>query len=194
VNRSPRLSRTAENTTALGKRDLVVSFYAPSRYGSLSRTFSLPSSDDLARPMTDRVIALASDHAGFDLKDAVQAELARLGHRVLDLGTDGTQSVDYPDFGRAVAEAVADGRAAQGVIVCGTGIGISIAANRNPKVRAALCCDSTMARLARQHNDANVLALGARLIGTEVALDCLKVFLETDFEGGRHARRVAKLG
>ncbi len=139
-------------------------------------------------------IALASDHAGFALKEVVKAELLSLGHRVLDLGTDGPASVDYPDFGKAAAEAVAGGKASRGVIVCGTGIGISIAANRHPGVRAALCHDATSARLSREHNDANILALGARLIGDEVAKECVRVFLSTAFAGGRHVPRVAKLG
>lgn len=143
--------------------------------------------------MSDTV-AIASDHAGFALKEALKAELALLGRTVLDLGTDGTASVDYPDFGRACAEAVASGRAGRGVVVCGTGIGISIAANRNPAVRAALCHDATSARLAREHNDANILALGARLIGDEVAKECVRVFLSTAFAAGRHVPRVAKLG
>lgn len=143
--------------------------------------------------MTDPV-AIASDHAGFPLKELLKAELAALGHAVLDLGTDGPDSVDYPDFGRACAEAVAAGRATRGVVICGTGIGISVAANRNPAVRAALCHDATSARLAREHNDANILALGARLIGEEVARECLRVFLSTAFAGGRHVTRVAKLG
>lgn len=138
-------------------------------------------------------IALASDHAGFDLKEALKAALADEGRRVLDLGTGGPESVDYPDFGARLARAIESGEAARGVAVCGTGIGISIALNRFPGVRAALCHNDTAARLARRHNDANVLALGARLIGPEVALDCLRAFLATDFEGGRHGRRVEKL-
>ena len=112
---------------------------------------------------------------------------------MLDLGTNSTQSVDYPDFGTAMADAVASGKAERGVLVCGTGIGISMAANRNPKVRAALVHDVTSARLSRLHNDANVVAFGQRLIGTETAREALKVFLGTEFEGGRHANRVAKL-
>jgi len=112
---------------------------------------------------------------------------------VLDLGAHGTQSVDYPDFADALAKALADGRARWGVAVCGTGIGISIALNRHRHVRAALCHDATSARLAREHNDANVLAMGARLIGTEVAKDCVQTFLGTAFAGGRHEQRVAKL-
>jgi ribose 5-phosphate isomerase B len=122
-------------------------------------------------------------------------ELQRAGVGVLDLGTDGPQSVDYPDFADKLAEAIKTGRAKRGVLVCGTGIGISIAANRHRHVRAAVCHDVSSARLARQHNDANVLALGARLIGDETAKDCLRVFLDTAFDGGdRHSRRVAKMG
>ncbi len=144
--------------------------------------------------MTQQIIALASDHAGYALKAELKEELERQGHEVLDLGTHGPESVDYPDFGHAMGQALEAGRAQRGVLVCGSGIGISIAANRHPGVRAALCHDETSARLARAHNDANVLALGARLIGPEVAKNCLEVFLKTDFEGGRHAARVAKLG
>ena len=144
--------------------------------------------------MLMKPIALASDHAGYDLKSVLAGALEAAGHKVLDLGTDGPDSVDYPDYGDALAAAIADGRAERGVAVCGTGIGISIALNRHPGVRAALCHDETSARLAREHNDANVLALGARLIGSEVAKNCLKVFLDTGFAEGRHAGRVAKLG
>jgi ribose 5-phosphate isomerase B len=143
--------------------------------------------------MPGGAIAVASDHAGFDLKEILKRDLEQAGHAVLDLGTNSTQSVDYPDFGRAMADAIASGRAARGVLVCGTGIGISIAANRNPKVRAAVVHDVTSARLTRLHNDANVVAFGQRLIGTEVAREALKVFLETGFEGGRHVARVEKL-
>ena len=143
--------------------------------------------------MPGGAIAVASDHAGFDLKEILKRDLQEAGHDVLDLGTNSTQSVDYPDFGTAMADAVASGRADKGVLVCGTGIGISMAANRNPKVRAALVHDVTSARLSRQHNDANVVAFGQRLIGTETAREALKVFLDTKFEGGRHAGRVAKL-
>jgi len=137
---------------------------------------------------------MASDHAGVALKSLLLEEARGLGHEVVDLGTEGPESVDYPDFGQALAEAVASGRAERGVAVCGTGIGIAIAANRHAGVRAAVCHNDTAARLAREHNDANVLALGARLVGTEVAKDCLRTFLNTEFAGGRHARRVAKLG
>ena len=138
-------------------------------------------------------IAIASDHAGYSLKEALKAELVASDHRVLDLGTDGTDSVDYPDFGHAMGRAIENGEASRGVLVCGTGIGISMAANRHRGVRAAVCHDTTTARLSRAHNDANVLALGARIVGPEVAIDCLKVFLESEFEGGRHEPRVAKI-
>ena len=145
--------------------------------------------------MNKITVALASDHAGFAIKEELKTEITRLGLDYLDLGTDSSDSVDYPDFGRAVADAVTAGRADRGVIVCGTGIGISIAANRVNGVRAAVCHDATTARLAREHNDANVLALGARIIGTEVAKDCLHAFLSATFDGGeRHQRRVDKLG
>jgi ribose 5-phosphate isomerase B len=144
--------------------------------------------------MSDKPIAIASDHAGWVLKEKLAGELEALGHAVLDLGTDGPESVDYPDFADLLAGAIRDGRAERGVLVCGTGIGIAIAANRHAGVRAAVCHDETSARLTREHNDANVLALGARLIGDEVAKDCLITFLSTKFDGGRHVRRVAKLG
>jgi ribose 5-phosphate isomerase B len=138
-------------------------------------------------------IAIGCDHAGLDLKRALAEDLRARGLDVLDLGTEGPESVDYPDFAQAVAGAVRDGRAARGVLICGTGIGMSMAANRFPEVRAAVVHDRTSARLARQHNDANVLCLGGRLLGIEVARDCLAAFLDTPFEGGRHERRVAKL-
>ena len=144
--------------------------------------------------MTETV-AIAADHAGFELKEVLKAELVSQGRKVLDLGTTGTQSVDYPDFAERLARALKEGQAQRGVLVCGTGIGISIAANRHRNVRAALCHDSVSARMARAHNDANVLALGARLIGEEAAFDTLDVFLATGFDGGeRHTRRVGKLG
>ena len=143
--------------------------------------------------MPGGAIAVASDHAGFDLKEILKRDLQEAGLEVLDLGTNSTQSVDYPDFGTAMADAVASGKADRGVLVCGTGIGISMAANRNPKVRAAVVHDVTSARLTRLHNDANVVAFGARVIGSETAREALKVFLDTKFEGGRHVGRVAKL-
>jgi len=144
--------------------------------------------------MSKPTIAFAADHAGYELKNQLKADLEAQGYGVLDLGTNGPDSVDYPDFGKAIAEAVAAGKASFGVAVCGTGIGISIAANRIKGCRAALCHDGLSAKLSREHNDANVLALGARLIGIETARDCLKAFLSTPFAGGRHAGRVAKLG
>ena len=143
--------------------------------------------------MPGGAIAVASDHAGFDLKEMLKRDLQDAGFTVLDLGTHSAQSVDYPDYGVAMGEAIASGKAERGVLVCGTGIGISIAANRNPAVRAALVHDETTARLTRLHNDANVVAFGSRVIGTETARAALKVFLSTEFEGGRHAARVAKL-
>ncbi|MCW2237156.1 ribose 5-phosphate isomerase B [Azospirillum canadense] len=145
--------------------------------------------------MTARNIALASDHAGFELKAQIGSWLRDAGYEVIDLGCDGPQSVDYPDFAAAVAGAIADGRAERGVLICGSGIGISIAANRHPGIRAALVHDVTTSRLSREHNDANVVALGARIIGPEIARDCVDVFLKTAFEGGeRHSRRIAKMG
>jgi ribose 5-phosphate isomerase B len=141
-----------------------------------------------------KTVAVASDHAGLELKRALLPALAELGATVIDLGTAGPASVDYPDFAAALADAVTSGRAESGVLICGTGIGMSIAANRHRGIRAALCHDGLTARLARQHNDANVLVLGGRVIGIETAKDCLASFMATDFEGGRHARRVAKLG
>ena len=139
-------------------------------------------------------ILLASDHAGFALKQALAEDLRADGHSVIDLGPADETSVDYPDYAHKLAAALKQGAAERWVLVCGSGIGISIAANRHPHVRAALCTDATMARLARSHNDANVLALGGRLIGLETARDCLKAFLDTPFEGGRHQGRVDKLG
>ena len=136
-------------------------------------------------------IAIASDHAGFELKQAVVRHLG--AENVLDLGTNTVDSVDYPDFGYAVGKALQEGKIEQGIVICGSGIGISIAANRNKAVRAALCMNTEMAKLARQHNDANVLALGARLVDESTALDIVNVFFKTEFEGGRHARRVEKL-
>ncbi|MBN9516486.1 MAG: ribose 5-phosphate isomerase B [Alphaproteobacteria bacterium] len=143
--------------------------------------------------MPGGAIAVASDHAGFDLKEILKRDLQEAGHEVLDLGTNSTASVDYPDFGKAMGEAIASGKAARGVLVCGSGIGISIAANRNPKVRAVLAHDVTSARLSREHNDANVIAFGQRLIGVETAREALQVFLSTEWAGGRHAGRVEKL-
>ena len=139
-------------------------------------------------------LAVASDHAGLPLKEYVKENFKAVPVEWVDLGTNSADSVDYPDYGKKLAEAVAAGQAEFGVAICGSGIGISIACNRNSKVRAALCSDSTMARLAREHNDANIVCMGQRLTGTEIALDILKAFLETKFAGGRHTGRVEKLG
>jgi len=140
------------------------------------------------------ILALASDHGGFEMKALLAADLSLLGWAALDLGTTGPESVDYPDFALAMAQALKEGRAERGLLICGTGIGISIAANRHAHLRAALVHDAFGARMCRQHNDANVLVLGGRTTGPEIARDCLRLFLETPFEGGRHARRVALLG
>jgi len=138
-------------------------------------------------------IALAADHAGYLLKDELAAWLREAGHEVTDLGTNGPESVDYPEYGARLANAIANGQAERGIVVCGSGIGISIAVNRNPACRCARVSDPLSAQLAREHNDANVLALGARLIGSDMARACAAVFLDTDFAGGRHQRRVDQL-
>ena len=138
-------------------------------------------------------IALSADHAGFALKDQLAAWLGEQGHDILDLGTNGPESVDYPRYGAALAEALADGRAERGITVCGSGIGIAIAANRNPACRCAQVDEPLSATLARSHNDANAIALGARLIGIDMAKACVTAFLSTDFEGGRHQHRVDQL-
>lgn len=138
-------------------------------------------------------IAVGSDHAGYVLKEQLAGELRDLGHQVLDLGAHSPDRVDYPDFGAAVGRAVAGGDAELGVCVCGSGIGIAMAANKVPGVRAATVHDATSARLTRQHNDANVICFGERLIGPEVASEALRAWLDAEFEGGRHAGRVDKL-
>ena len=143
--------------------------------------------------MTSRLIALAADHGGFELKEILKKQLEGWGYGILDLGTDGPASVDYPDYAEAMAAAIRAKVVESGVLVCGTGIGISIAANRHPDVRAALVHDAITARLSREHNDANVVVFGGRTIGPDTAKECLKIFLDTPFEGGRHARRVAKM-
>lgn len=154
----------------------------------------MPSSDLLGEvAMPGFVIALAADHAGFALKDHLRNLLAADGRDVLDLGTNEDASVDYPDYARRLADCLARGEAATGILVCGTGLGIAIAANRHPWIRAAPCHDVSSARLARAHNDANVVALGARLTGRQTAEDIVRAFFETPFEGGRHARRIAKM-
>lgn len=138
-------------------------------------------------------IAIASDHAAFAMKGELAAWLVGLGHEVADLGPDSEASVDYPDYGYKLAAHIAAGNAAYGVALCGSGIGISIAVNRNPAARCARVSEPLSARLAREHNDANVIAMGARLIGIEMAKACLEAFLSTPFAGDRHARRVDKL-
>jgi ribose 5-phosphate isomerase B len=140
------------------------------------------------------IVAIANDHAGVALKRALLPEIESHGFSVLDLGAHTEDSVDYPDFGKHVAETVTSGKAKFGIAICGSGVGISIAANRIKGARAALCHSGLTAQLARQHNDANILALGARLIGSEEAKECLHRFLTTEFEGGRHSKRIDKLG
>lgn len=138
-------------------------------------------------------IAIASDHAAVDLKAALREWLIDEGHEVADLGTDGHDSVDYPDFGYRLSEVIADGTAERGIALCGSGIGISISVNRNPNVRCALVSEPLSAALAREHNDANIIAMGARLTGIDMAKACVSAFLGTDFGGERHQRRVDKL-
>ena len=139
------------------------------------------------------VLAISADHAGFDLKEALKAHYV---DRVewMDLGTTSKDSVNYAEYGKLMGQAITDGKVQRGIVICGSGIGISIAANRFKAVRAGLVTDVTMAKACRQHNDANVLALGARIIGVQVAIDCVDAFLDTPFEGGRHAARVESLG
>jgi ribose 5-phosphate isomerase B len=143
--------------------------------------------------VSERSILLAADHAGFELKDSIAVHLVDLGWNAIDLGTDSTASCDYPDFAHSLAAALGEGRAPRGILVCGAGIGMTMAANRHPSVRAANCLDERMAALAREHNDANVLCLGSRLIDEVTAKKIVWTFLETPFAGGRHERRVAKI-
>ncbi len=138
-------------------------------------------------------IAIGADHAGFQLKTAVAEHLRSKGHTVQDFGAHSEESVDYPDFAHPVAEAVENGAANFGVLICGSANGISMAANKHRGVRAAVCWNREVAKLARQHNDANILSLPARFISTEEALACADVFMETSFEGGRHGKRVDKI-
>jgi ribose 5-phosphate isomerase B len=138
-------------------------------------------------------VAIVSDHAAFEMKAELAEWLRDAGHEVLDLGTTSTDSVDYPDFGYRMAAAIASGRADKGVALCGSGVGISISVNRHPDCRCALVSEGLSARLAREHNDSNVIAMGARLVGIEQARECVSVFLATPFAGGRHQRRVDKL-
>jgi ribose 5-phosphate isomerase B len=150
---------------------------------------STPSND----PQRPSTVAVGSDHAGFQLKELLAKHLVERGIEVVDVGTHSTDRVDYPDFGAAVGRAVADGRAQLGVAVCGSGLGICMAANKVPGVRAATVHDATSARLSREHNDANVICLGERLVGPEVATDAVDAWLDAVFQGGRHSDRVAKL-
>jgi ribose 5-phosphate isomerase B len=138
-------------------------------------------------------IALAADHAGYALKDELVGWLREQGHEVIDLGTNGPDSVDYPEYGAKLARAIAAGEAERGIAVCGSGIGIAIAVNRDPKCRCAHVSEPLSAELARTHNDANVLALGARLTGSDMARACVAAFLDSSFAGGRHQRRVDQL-
>jgi len=138
-------------------------------------------------------VAIGSDHAGFEMKEILKEYVKSLGHAVEDFGAPSSDPVDYPDIGYKVAREVASGRFDRGILICGTGIGMSIVANKVPGVRAALVGDTETARLAREHNDANILALGARVVRPEYVRDIVRVFLETSFAGGRHARRVEKI-
>jgi ribose 5-phosphate isomerase B len=138
-------------------------------------------------------IAIGSDHRGFDVKRRIVSILQQLGHEVLDVGPTGHESVDYPDYAFQVGTAVSEGRVDRGILVCGTGIGMCIAANKVPNVRAAPCHDSITAEMSRRHNNANVLCLSADLLGEELIDRMVRIWLETEFEGGRHARRVEKI-
>lgn len=143
--------------------------------------------------MKQKKLAIGSDHAGFEAKEEARKELAALGFEVVDKGTSSLESVDYPDFAAAVARAVVSGEVERGILICGSGIGISIAANKIRGARAALCWNEETARLAREHNDANILCFGGRFIPTEEAVQMIRRFVETDFAGGRHQVRVEKL-
>ena len=144
--------------------------------------------------MAQQTIAVGSDHAGYNLKTSIKSLLNELGFSVLDLGTEDENSVDYPDYANKVVKAIKSGNAGNGVLVCGSGIGMSIAANRHKGIRAALCFDPSDVELARKHNDANILVLRGRLISKNQAKQCVKKFFSTEFEGGRHQLRVNKLG
>lgn len=139
------------------------------------------------------LIAIASDHGGYELKEKVKEHLRERGEKMVDLGTNSKESVDYPVYGKACAEAVAGGKAERGIVICGTGIGISIAANKVKGIRCGLCTSVEMAELTRAHNDANMLALGGRILDHRLALKIVDAFLDTEFEGGRHRRRVDML-
>jgi len=139
-------------------------------------------------------IAIGCDHGGFGLKKEVVHSLEQSGHTVIDLGCHSEDSVDYPDYADKVCLAINDGRCARGILICGTGIGMSIAANRHRHIRAALCHEAVTAKLSREHNDANVLCLGGRVLGISIALDIVRVWLATEFAGGRHLRRISMMG
>jgi ribose 5-phosphate isomerase B len=138
-------------------------------------------------------IVLASDHGGFQLKETIKEHLIKNGYTITDIGVYNTDSVDYPDYGKRAAEMVANKESDRGIIICGTGIGISIAANKVNGIRCALCTNEFMAKMSRMHNDANMLALGERVLGKGIALDIVDIWLSTEFEGGRHENRVKKL-
>jgi len=138
-------------------------------------------------------LAVASDHAGFDLKEKIKRLLESESHTVEDLGCYTTESCDYPDYARKLCRALTDGRIERGVLVCGTGLGMSYTANRYKGIRAALCTNAEMAEMSRAHNDANVLVLGARVTETDLARDILKAWMDTPFDGGRHLRRINKI-
>ncbi len=138
-------------------------------------------------------IAIGADHGGYDLKEGIKRLLQEEGHQVEDFGCDSPESVDYPNYGKQVAQAVAEGRFDRGILICGTGIGMSITANRFRGIRAALCHELFTARMSRAHNDANILCLGARVIGPGLAREMVKVWLETPFDGGRHERRICMI-
>jgi ribose 5-phosphate isomerase B len=144
--------------------------------------------------MSQETIAVGADHGGYEMKQELTLQLRDMGFAVLDFGTDSADSVDYPDFAELVVKAIEGGEANRGILVCGSGIGMSIAANRHKGIRAALCVDKVSAELARQHNDANILVLGERLTEISIAKQCVKKFFSTEFEGGRHEQRVKKLG
>lgn len=138
-------------------------------------------------------IAIGADHAGYELKEILTQQIKELGHDILDMGTGSSCSVDYPDYAELVSKAVSQGEVDRGILICGTGIGMSIVANKFRNVRAALCNDLFTAKLSRLHNDANVLCLGARVVGTGLALEIVKVWLNTEFEGDRHRKRLEKI-
>ena len=138
-------------------------------------------------------IAVGSDHAAYELKEAIKEKLISEGHEVIDVGCDSTESVDYPKYGHAVGRAVASGEAERGIAVCGSGIGISIACNKVPGIRAALCTSVEMAEMCRRHNNANVVCMGARMISQELAFDIIDTWMTTDFEGGKHLRRINEI-